>query len=164
MNGLTEEDKNKLALLEDAWIKFRDGLEESNLIIQKSYAQLKTEMDHTIDDFKKEVQENKKNFQNQAPYSVDKNIDNQKAKEKLHEFKQITKELREKEEEMKFGLEIFDIEPMAYPELSIVEKEITLLTEIWNVKEQWDNEWNRWKQERFYELNIDSMDDKAVEF
>ncbi len=65
---------------------------------------------------------------------------------------------------MKFGLEIFDIEPMAYPELSIVEKEITLLTEIWNVKEQWDNEWNRWKQERFYELNIDSMDDKAVEF
>ena len=87
MNGLTEDDKNKLGLLEDAWAKFNDGLEESNLIIQKSYAQLKTEMDHTIDDFKKEVQENKKNFQNQAPYSVDKNIDNQKAKEKLHEFK-----------------------------------------------------------------------------
>lgn len=65
---------------------------------------------------------------------------------------------------MKFGLEIFDIEPMAYPELSIVEKEISLLTEIWNVKEQWDNEWNRWKQEKFYELNIDMMDDKAVEF
>ena len=65
---------------------------------------------------------------------------------------------------MKFGLEIFDIEPMAYPELSIVEKEITLLTEIWNVKEDWDNEWNKWKQEKFYELNIDMMDDRAVEF
>jgi len=65
---------------------------------------------------------------------------------------------------MKFGLEIFDIEPMAYPELSIVEKEISLLTEIWNVKEQWDNEWNRWKLEKFYDLNIDHMDDKAVEF
>jgi len=121
-------------------------------------------MDHTIEDFKKEVQDNKKNFQNQAPYSVDKNVDNQKAKEKLHEFRQITKELREKEEDMKFGLEIFDIEPMAYPELSIVEKEISLLTEIWNVKEQWDNEWNRWKLEKFYDLNIDHMDDKAVEF
>lgn len=52
-------------------------------------------------------------------------MDTQRAKEKLHEFKQITKELREKEEEMKFGLEIFDIEAMAYPELSTVEKEIT---------------------------------------
>ena len=147
--GLSEDDREKLNGLDDAWNRFRDGLEEANLIIQKSYATLKTEMDHSIDDFKKEVQENKKNFQNQAPYSVDKNMDNQKAREKLHEFKLATKELREKEEEMKFGLEIFDIEPMAYPELSIVEKEITLLSEIWTVKEEWDTEWNKWKQEKF---------------
>lgn len=65
---------------------------------------------------------------------------------------------------MKFGLEIFDIEPMAYPELSIVEKEIVLLTEIWNIKIAWNNEWDRWKNEKFYELNIDMMDDKAVEY
>jgi len=38
--------------------------------------------------------------------------DNQKAFEKLQEYKNITKELREKEEEMKFGLDIFDIDPM----------------------------------------------------
>ena len=55
MNEFSEEDKIKLAGLDEAWNKFRDGLEEANLIIQKSYAQLKTEMDHTIDDFKKEV-------------------------------------------------------------------------------------------------------------
>lgn len=30
---LTEEDKQKLASLDDAWNKFRDGLEEANLII-----------------------------------------------------------------------------------------------------------------------------------
>ena len=58
---------------------------------------------------------------------MDKNVDNQKAKEKLYEFKQIIKEFREKEEEMKFGLEIFDIEPISYPELSTVEREIVLL-------------------------------------
>jgi len=53
--GLSEEDKAKLLNMDDAWVKFKDGLEESSLIIQKSYAQLKTEMDHTIEDFKKEV-------------------------------------------------------------------------------------------------------------
>jgi F0F1-type ATP synthase membrane subunit b/b' len=73
---LSEDDREKLAGLDDAWNRFRDGMEEANLIIQKSYAQLKTEMDHIIDDFKKNVQDNKKNFQNQAPYSVDKNMDN----------------------------------------------------------------------------------------
>jgi hypothetical protein len=40
-------------------------------------------MDHTIDDFKKEVLENKRNFQQQAPYAVDKAMDNMRAKEKL---------------------------------------------------------------------------------
>lgn len=65
---------------------------------------------------------------------------------------------------MKFGLEIFDIEPMSYPELSIVEKEMSLLYEIWTVKENWDNEYNNWRTIKFYELNIDEMDDKAVEF
>lgn len=65
---------------------------------------------------------------------------------------------------MKFGLEIFDIEPMAYPELSIVEKEITLLNEIWTVKESWDGGRASWKDVKFYDLNIDVMDDCAVEF
>jgi hypothetical protein len=51
-------------------------------------------------------------------------MDNSKAKEKLIEFKMVTKELREKEEDMKFGLDIFDIEPMAYPELNLVEREM----------------------------------------
>jgi dynein heavy chain len=162
--GLTEDDKLKLNGLDEAWNKFREGLEEANQIIQRSYQQLKTEMDHTIDDFKKEVQENKKNFQQHAPYAVDKNMDNSKAREKLQEFRMATKELREKEEDMKFGLDIFDIEPMAYPELNLVEKEMAQLFEIWAVKEGWDGEWDSWKDITFYQLRIDDMDDRAVEF
>jgi dynein heavy chain len=61
--------------------------------------------------------------------------DNQRAFDKLQEYKGITKELREKEEEMKFGLEIFDIDPMPYPELNSVEKEIQLLSELWTLKD-----------------------------
>lgn len=64
--------------------------------------------------------------------------DNTRAFEKLSEYKDNTKRLRETEEEMKFGLDIFDIDPMPQPELNHVEKEINLLTEIWTVKEQWD--------------------------
>lgn len=61
--GLTEEDKQRLSTLDDAWNKFNEGLGEAFQIINKSYISLKAEMDHTIDDFKKEVQENKRNFQ-----------------------------------------------------------------------------------------------------
>jgi len=85
---------------------------------------LKSEVDSSIEDFKKECQDNKKKFQIEAPYTVDKNFDNLKAFEKLQEFKGQTQELRATEEAMKFGLEIFDIEPMIYPEVTLVEKEI----------------------------------------
>jgi hypothetical protein len=65
---------------------------------------------------------------------------------------------------MKFGLDIFEIEPINYHELVLVEKEMALLFEIWNLKQDWDNEWNQWKLISFYELKIDDMDDRAVEF
>jgi uncharacterized phage infection (PIP) family protein YhgE len=114
---LSEEDKAKLEGLDDAWARFREGLEEANGIIQKCSAQLKTEVDNSIEDFKKECQENKKNFMVQAPYNADKGFDNAKAFEKLQEFKGHTEELRETERLMRFGLEIFDIEPSGYPEV-----------------------------------------------
>jgi hypothetical protein len=62
LTELSDEDKAKLESLDDAWSKFNDGLDEANLIIQKCYQQLKTEVDNSIEDFKKECQDNKKNF------------------------------------------------------------------------------------------------------
>jgi len=52
---LTDEDKAKLAGLDDAWAKYIKGLAEAQQIINKNYAELKAEMENTIDDFKKEV-------------------------------------------------------------------------------------------------------------
>lgn len=168
---MSEEDKAKLDGLDDAWLKFQDGLDEASHIIQKCYAQLKTEVDSQIDDFKKDCLENKKHFQQQAPYSVDKNMDNDKAFEKLQEFKGYTQQLRANEEEMKFGLDIFEIEQMAYPEVNLVEKEIGLLTEVWEVKNEWDKQWDQWKDIRFGDLDCENMlydaqdfFDKCIEF
>jgi dynein heavy chain len=95
---------------------------------------------------------------------VDKTIDNMKAFEKLQEFKVHTADLRASEEENKLGMEIFDIEPIPYPELSLVEKEIAQLTEIWELKNEWDKQWEIWKDVRFYDMNVEEMEDIAIEF
>lgn len=65
---------------------------------------------------------------------------------------------------MKFGLDIFEIEPVQYHELAFVEREMNQLGDIWTLKEQWDGEWDAWKVVSFYELLMDDMDDRAVEF
>jgi len=79
-------------------------------------------MDNSIEDFKKECDDNKKKFLNEAPFTADKSSDNTKAFDKLHEFRTHTTELRQQEEQMKFGLEIFEIDPINYTQLSFVER------------------------------------------
>lgn len=51
---ISEEDKAKLDGLDDAWEKFKEGLDDANSIIQKAFTQLKQEVDSSIEDFKKE--------------------------------------------------------------------------------------------------------------
>jgi len=89
---------------------------------------------------------------NHAPKTVDKGMDNLKAFEKLQEYKASTAELRAHEEAMKFGLEIFNYEPIAYPELTLVEKEIGLLNEVWELKNDWDKQLEAWKDIKFADL------------
>jgi hypothetical protein len=66
-------------------------------------------MDNTLEDYKKEVNENKMTFKNSAPFAVEKGqeTDNARAIEKLNDVKMQCIELRQKEEEMKPGLDIF---------------------------------------------------------
>lgn len=87
-----------------------------------------------------------------------------KAFEKLQEFKGTTAELRAQEEAMKFGLEIFDIEPASYPEVARVEDEIAQLTEIWEIKNDWDKQWEVFKELKFYDLEMETMDNDAEDF
>jgi dynein heavy chain len=136
----------------------------ANTIIVKCYQQLKTEVDNTIEDFKKECTDNKTSFLNNAPKAVDKGMDNLKAFEKLQEYKGTTAELRSHEEQMKFGLEIFNYEPIAYPELTLVEKEIELLTKVWELKNDWDKQLEAWKDIKFMDLQAEDMANVACDY
>jgi dynein heavy chain len=163
---LTDEDKAKLLGLDDAWSKYIKGLAEAQTIINKNYAELKAEMENTIDDFRKDVQENRQNFKSNAYTAVDKNdeFNNSKALEKVEEFKLSCADLRSKEDDMKFGLDIFEQEPADYTDLSLVEKENQLLADIWHVKEDWDNQWNEWKHITFYQLDVAMMEEVGYDY
>jgi dynein heavy chain len=160
---LTEQEHNKLRLIHDEWAKFEEALAEGAQVLAKSQKQLRQEVDSQVEDFRRSVEENKKQFQENAPYSSDK-TENTRAKEKIQEYKLLTNDLRDREDKMKFGLDIFKIDHPVYPELSFVEKESGLLEKIWKVKEDWDKEWDKWKESGFKELNVKSMDDRAGEF
>jgi hypothetical protein len=65
---------------------------------------------------------------------------------------------------MKFGLEIFNYEPIAYPELTLVEKEIDLLNQVWELKNDWDKQLDAWKDIKFHDLQSGPMADIAQDY
>lgn len=120
---LTEAEHNKLRTIHEAWSRFEEALAEGAGVLSKSQKQLRQEVDSHVDDFRRTVEEHKKHLQENAPYSSSDKIDNATAKELINESKLRTKDLRDREEKMKFGLDIFKIDHPVYSELSFVEKE-----------------------------------------
>jgi dynein heavy chain len=163
---LTEEEKMKLATLDEEWQKFQKGLTDANAIIMKNYQEHKTEMDNTLDDYKKEVIENKNNFKQTAPFSVEKGMEteNERALTRLEEFKIACQELKQKEEDLKPGLDIFQYEAQNYPELKQVETENQLLTDVWELKAEFDNYWNEQKVIQFRDVNFVDIEQEVTDY
>lgn len=109
-------------------------------------------------------------FKAEAPYAVEKDgraensTENNKAFETLAEFRNTTIELRNNEEALKLGLDIFEMEAVPYPEVTIVEKEIEELSNIWSIKKEWDSKWETLKDVQFRDLEVQNMEEDTHDF
>ena len=121
MADFTPEDQIALDSMDDEWKKFQDGLEIASGILVKATNTLRQSVETNLDEFKRECDENKKNFIAQAPINVDKNTNTQRAFEKLAEFKGICIDLRSQEEANQFGIDLFAFEAVNYTQLTFVE-------------------------------------------
>jgi len=123
-------------------------------------------MDELIDEYKSEVTENRENFKKLAPFAITKELEaenNKKAFDLIQQYQRECKNLRQQEEDMQFGLEIFNMEPTNYVDLALVEKENASLLNIWSIKQEWDHEWDRWKVMNFKDVDTRDMEERASE-
>ena len=78
-------------------------------------------MEEQIDEFKREVTENRENFKRSAPFISTKEFEmdfNKKAFDQINHFQNECKSLRDREDEMQVGHEIFNIEHTKYLDLA----------------------------------------------
>lgn len=153
-----------LAGIDQAWKNFLIGMGDAKTVINKTQQEFKQTMEDQIDEFKREVAENLQNFKKQAPFVMTKDFEaenNKKAFDNIAHFQAECKSLRDREDDMQFGLEIFNIEALKYMDLAQVEKENASLLSIWNIKQEWDHEWNRWKIINFADLDFREMEELA---
>jgi len=48
--------------------------------------------------------------------------------------------------------------------LASVESENALLTQIWDIKREWDTEWDKWKDINFYRLDCEMLEERADDY
>ena len=86
---LTDVDKTKLLALDDEWKKFCLGMNEARDVLRKCHQDFKQNQEEEIEEFKREVVENKENFKGKAPFAISKDFEidnNKKAFDTIQEF------------------------------------------------------------------------------
>ena len=71
-------------------------------------------------------------------------------------------ELREKENTLRNELAIFEISLPENPEMEKLEKELATLELVWELANQWEEAWGRYKSGNFWELQTEEMENTVL--
>ena len=86
------------------------------------------------------------------------------AFEKIDEIKRATQEVVGHADRLKPGLAIFDLDAPNMKQVEDTEREIALLEDIWGVDKAFKEKWTRWKDGKFGDLDVSSMETSALQF
>ena len=81
---------------------------------------------------------------------------------KIQEFREKTAKERQTQADLRPGLEIFNIEEPEYKVTAHTERDMDILTTIWQTAVDWEKKWENWKLEVFNTLETSSMENEAA--
>ena len=138
-------------------------LQSSSVKLDRSYKEFEKEVNKTWKDYQKAVEESYNEFKQTAPFNTE-NIQTNDAKKCVNDFRNRVSGLKEKEDNMQFGIKLFKMQVYAIEDIGDMERDLELLDEIWDLKSKWDIQWETWKNTRFYDLQVESMTDIGNSF
>ena len=161
--NLRDDDILKKNTLREAFQEFSDMLVRIEKRNKQVHSDLYYETMKNLENFGKDASESKHSFIITAPFSAS-GIANDKAFSMLIDYRDITKQLRKREDNMKFGVDLFGIKYLQNIDLKFIESEIQNLEDVWTLKENWDKKYEDMIQYKFKGANTEDLEDEADEF
>ena len=141
----------------DAWGHYNEMLIEIEKRNQRVRGVFDYQAKKNKDDFLKEAFDLKANFQQNAPFQA--TYTNESAFNNINQYHDIVKGLRARWNDMIFGFELFSISYTSPADLDHVDKEIQNLSNIWSLKEDWDQNYKlKVKDIKFKDINCESLE------
>lgn len=138
--------------MRSAYDSFVTMLGEIKIRNESTYTSLQNEHNRKLEDFEKDVRENQDYFTKNAPFNSSDVGSVDKAFNLIQSFTEITQDFRRREDDMKFGFELFKINYVPIPELKHIELGISNLDQIWKKKKDWLTQWDELKQTKFVDV------------
>ena len=157
-----EQELIKLASLRGSWVEYKAMLHDAQTRLTKAKADFKDDLMASLTEFGNAVSSMRNEFLRNAPF--DASFSASKAKELMEEYKGRVGEVRTKEQDMRAGLDIFNIEPPANQETIDTEKNLELLATIWGEIEEWNTCMDGWKFGQFASMDVAAIENTAAAF
>jgi len=159
---VSETETLQLHSLESQWNDFLGVLTNSETSLQQNKLNMKKDLESALTSFTSRVQTFREEATKDLPYGGDYDVD--QAFALLETFKQKTSVVRVNEERLKPGLGIFQIELPSSMELVWTEGELNVLEQIWGLTREWNEQWSKWKDNKFDDLVLENMELTSQQF
>jgi dynein heavy chain len=159
----TEEEVAKKSAMRPRFEEFQKTLDVAGTILVKSKKAMKGTLENDMINFAQSIKELRAAFTQNAPFKSE-GLPNEKAFGILKGYTDQVKQKREMEAGFMDKLELFLIDAPQYKELVEIEKELESLQTIWDLKQEWDTDWEGMKTSSFQGINCDEFDERAGKY
>ncbi|XP_069776188.1 dynein axonemal heavy chain 2 isoform X2 [Narcine bancroftii] len=152
----------KLESLNGEWMAFQQILIDSEAMLKKQKEKFRSGLIHLAEELKKKTQMAIGEFSMRGPFSSA--MSPEAALALIAELRNNLNALKEEENSIRNGLNVFKIDQPLSKELQALERDIDYLQQTWEVTKQWEDSWLEWKGEKFSSLMTQVMENTATSY
>jgi dynein heavy chain, axonemal len=101
-------------------------------------------------------------FVTKGPFNANYGVD--KALKAISEYRQMMQTASEQELNLSKGLAVFKLEQTPNKEIGLINNELELLSQIWQLNQQWSSTYDAWRSKPFMELESAEMEESVQKF
>ncbi|GFR64149.1 dynein, axonemal, heavy chain 2 [Elysia marginata] len=139
---------------------FQQTLIEADGMLKKHKERFRTGLLQQAEEFKKQAADLLREFENNGPFTS--NIKTDEALANIEAVRAQMDALKEQEQTIRRGLNIFKIDQPPSKDIGTLEKDMENIKQVWELTKEWETNWENWKIGKFIDLETAEMENVSV--
>uniref|UniRef100_A0A667XC84 Dynein axonemal heavy chain 2 n=1 Tax=Myripristis murdjan TaxID=586833 RepID=A0A667XC84_9TELE len=152
-------EQEALEELNGKWVWFQQVVVDGKIMLEKHKEKFKNSLILSAEEFKKKTQTGVKEFNSTGPFSS--SVSTELALEQIAALRSQLEALKQEENTIVHSLAMFKIEQPCSKDIQMMEKDLSYLQQVWEITQEWNSNWDKWKGGQLAILQTESMEHTA---